>query len=160
MIKRTIRLLLSLIATLACVASLPLAANPSAPVDNAPISPDEPRRIEQFLLLQDHELDQLIAILQRIRDMPEAQRKELAATVDQFRRMSGEQRRSLRDGQRRDTQSPHPQHQQHDNEAWRQMMNSLSPEQRLDIQLRIDSAPRYQRRALRDAILKEWQSQQ
>ncbi len=111
--------------------------------------------IEPFLLLEDHELDELIAILQRIRKMPTEQRIELANTVDRFRRMPEEQRRNLREGAGRRGQSKAI-----DNDTWRQMMSQLSPDQRLDVQLRLQDAPVNERQVVRQTILNEWQSLQ
>lgn len=109
--------------------------------------------VEQFLQLQDHELDELIAILQRLRDMSAQQRSELANTVDRYRRMPAEQRRNLRDGTGRQAFGKHV-----DNDAWRNMMSTLSPDQRLEVHLRLQNAAPAERQATRQAILNQWQS--
>jgi hypothetical protein len=87
--------------------------------------------VEQFLGLTDAELDQVQQVLTRIRAMKPAERAALRAEVDKFRQLPENQRQQLRQGW-----GWMPANIQ---DAWREMMQSATPERRTEIQAKIQS---------------------
>lgn len=139
---------------LAC--SYPLSAqHVESPDCETKTDKGESSGIEPFLMLTDQELDELIVILQSIRQMPHQQRIGLAQTAQRLRAMPDEQRRNLRQGSGRGAYG-----RSFDSDGWRDMMHQLTPGQRLEIQIRLMDTPTPERPSIRQAILEEWRSQQ
>jgi hypothetical protein len=87
--------------------------------------------VEQFLGLSDVELDQMQQVLARIRAMKPAERAALRTEIEKFRQLPEGQRQQLRQGwgwMPRETQ-----------DAWREMMQSATPERRTEIQTKMQA---------------------
>ena len=108
--------------------------------------------VEQFLQLDDEQLDQLIAALTRLRQMTPQQRAALATEVVKFRSLPEDQRRKIRDGWGGGRGQGRPA----DPEAWREMMGSLTPQERLHIQQTLQATPPQERERFRQQVLADW----
>jgi hypothetical protein len=104
--------------------------------------------VEQFLGLSDAELDQMQQVLARIRAMKPAERAALRTEIDKYRQLPEGQRQQLRQGwgwMPREIQ-----------DAWREMMQSATPERRTEIQTKIQSMDPEARLAYRRQLTEEY----
>jgi len=120
------------------------AARPSAEVT-------EFAAVEQFLGLSDAELDQMQQVLARIRAMKPAERAALRTEIAKFRQLPEAQRQHLRQGwgwMSRDIQ-----------DAWREMMQSATPERRAEVQAKLQSMTPDERMTYRRQLSEDYLKQ-
>lgn len=106
-------------------------AEPATPAARPAADVKDFSAVEQFLGLSDAELDQMQQVLARIRAMKPAERAALRAEMEKYRQLPEGQRQQLRQGwggMPREVQ-----------DAWREMMQSATPERRNEIQARLQS---------------------
>lgn len=108
--------------------------------------------VEQFLGLSDAELDQMTQVLARIRAMKPAERAALRTEIDKFRQLPENQRQQLRQGW--GWMPPEIQ------DAWREMMQQATPEQRTEMQNKLqamspDERITYRRKLSEDYLKKK-----
>lgn len=126
----------------ACAADAPTAAaaaNVTAPRPAAELK--DFAAVEQFLGLSDSELDQVQQVLARIRAMKPEERAALRAEIAKFRQLPEGQRQQLRQGwggMPREIQ-----------DAWREMMQSATPERHAEIQRKLQAMTPDERLAYR-----------
>lgn len=120
---------------LAVLLLLLLAARPNVmagePSPRPPAELKELASVEQFLGLSDTELDQMQQVLARIRAMKPEERAALRAEVAKYRQLPEAQRQQLRQGwgwMPREIQ-----------DAWREMMQSATNEERTEIQTKLQA---------------------
>ena len=107
--------------------------------------------VDQFLGLSDAELDQMQQILARIRAMKPAERVALRAEIVKFRQLPDAQRQQLRQGwgwMPRDVQ-----------DAWREMMQSATPERRTEVQTKLQAMTPDERMTYRRQLSEEYLKQ-
>lgn len=107
--------------------------------------------VEQFLGLSDTELDQMQQVLARIRAMKPAERAALRAEVEKYRQLPEAQRQQLRQGwgwMPREVQ-----------DAWREMMQSATPERRTEVQTKLQSMTPDERMTYRRQLTEEYLKQ-
>lgn len=130
-------------------AGSPSATNP-APTPAAA----ELAALEKFLNLSDEELALMEQAIARIRAMSPAQREALRAEIAAFRSLPEPQRQQIRQGWGRESAEIQA--------AWREMMQSATPERRAEVQSKLQSlspeARTAYRRELVEAYLKAKQS--
>jgi hypothetical protein len=104
--------------------------------------------VEQFLGLSDAELDLMQQVLARIRAMSPAERAALRAEIEKYRQLPEGQRQQLRHGwgwMPREIQ-----------DAWREMMQNATPEQRTEIQTKIQAMDPEARLTYRRQLTEEY----
>jgi hypothetical protein len=136
--------LIALVVLTPRVAAAQPAARPAAELK-------ELAAVEQFLGLSDAELDQMQQVLARIRAMKPAERAALRAEVDKFRQLPENQRQQLRQGW-----GWMPQEIQ---EAWREMMQSATPERRTEVQTKMQGMAPDERMAYRRKLSEDYLKQ-
>ena len=107
--------------------------------------------VDQFLGLSDAELDQMQQILARIRAMKPAERVALRTEIEKFRQLPDAQRQQLRQGwgwMPRDVQ-----------DAWREMMQSATPERRTEVQTKLQAMTPDERMTYRRQLSEEYLKQ-
>lgn len=107
--------------------------------------------VEQFLGLSDADLDQMQQVLARIRAMKPAERAALRTEIVKFRQLPEPQRQMMRQGwgwRSRDVQ-----------DAWREMMQSATPERRAEVQAKLQSMDPDERLAYRERLANEYLKQ-
>lgn len=108
--------------------------------------------LEQFLTLNDEELDRLQEALARIRAIPEEERADFAGRIVEFRSLPREERQRLRDGWGRQSD--------HDREDWRRMMRELTPRERRAVHEALEGLSPAEHTERRREILEDWRSRQ
>jgi Protein of unknown function (DUF3106) len=146
--------------------ALAAAARP-LPAADAPAATHSPREIkelaavEQFLDLDDAELDQLQQVIDRIRAMTPDQRTALRREIAAYRQLPETQREQMRRGWGR----THPgmgagsgwgQMPAQIQDGWREMMQGATPEQHAAIQAQLQSLPPDQRTAYRRQLVEAY----
>ena len=104
--------------------------------------------VEQFLGLSDVELDQMQQVLARIRAMKPAERAALRTEIDKYRQLPEGQRQQLRQGwgwMPREIQ-----------DAWREMMQSATPERHAEIQTKLQAMDPEARLTYRRQLAEEY----
>lgn len=132
------------------LASLPGAAAEKSPARSVS-ELKELASVEQFLGLSDAELDQMQQVLARIRAMKPAERVALRAEIDKYRQLPDAQRQQLRQGwgwMPRDVQ-----------DAWREMMQSATPERRNEVQTKLQAMTPDERMTYRRQLSEEYLKQ-
>ena len=127
------------------VAAAPAASRPAAELK-------ELASVEQFLVLTDAELDQMQQVLARLRAMQPAERAALRAEIEKFRQLPDAQRQQLRQGwgwMPREIQ-----------DAWREMMQSATPERRTEVQAKLQAMTADERMTYRRQLSEEYLKQQ
>lgn len=147
--------LLVLVGTAVTGAGLLLAAD--TPAASGPAKSAPPRAaaelkdfaaIEQFLGLSDAELDQVQQVLARVRAMKPEERAALRTEMAKFRQLPEGQRQQLRQGwgwMPREIQ-----------DAWREMMQSASPERHAEIQQKLQAMTPDERLAYRRQLTEDY----
>lgn len=107
--------------------------------------------VEQFLGLSDVELDQMLQVLARIRAMKPAERAALRAEIDKYRQLPEGQRQQLRQGWGWMPAAIQ--------DAWREMMQSATPERRSEIQTKMQAMDPDARMAYRRQLSEEYLKQ-
>lgn len=125
------------------VISLPLlrAAPP-------PAAAHEFAAVEQFLNLDDAELEQLQQVIARLRALSPAERAVLRQEIARYRSLPDDQRQHLRQGWGRIT----PELQA----GWREMMQHATPGRRAEIQSRLQSLSPEEKVAYRRQLVEEY----
>jgi Spy/CpxP family protein refolding chaperone len=126
---------------------LPAAESPAA----SPRSPAELKElatVEQFLGLSDAELEQIQQVIARIRAMKPAERTALRAEIEKYRQLPDAQRQHLRQGW--GWMPPEVQ------DAWREMMQAATPEQRVEMQQKLQAMDPDARLAYRRQLVDEY----
>lgn len=119
------------------------ASNPRTPAELKELS-----AVEQFLGLNDAELDVLQQVLARIRAMKPAERAALRAEIDKYRKLPEQQREQMRrgwGGMPREVQ-----------DAWREMMQGATPERRTEIQAKMQAMDPDARLGYRRQLVEEY----
>jgi len=123
------------------VAAEPTASRPVAELK-------ELASVEQFLGLSDAELDQMQQVLARLRAMKPAERATLRAEIEKYRQLPEAQRQQLRQGwgwMPREIQ-----------DAWREMMQSATPERRTEVQTKLQTMTPEERMTYRRQLTEEY----
>ncbi len=126
------------------VAATPPASRPAAELK-------ELASVEQFLGLTDAELDQMQQVLARLRAMKPAERTALRTEIEKYRQLPDAQRQQLRQGwgwMPRDVQ-----------DAWREMMQSATPERRTEVQTKLQAMTPDERMIYRRQLSEEYMKQ-
>ncbi|MCF7688908.1 MAG: DUF3106 domain-containing protein [Cephaloticoccus sp.] len=113
-----------------------------------PPAEKEMAALEHFLDLTNDDLDQMQRVITRIRSMGPEERAALRREIEKFRGLPEAQRRNLRQGwgaMNRDLQ-----------EGWRQMMQAATPEQRAEIQAKLQAEPPEGKAALRRQLVEDY----
>ena len=124
----------------------PAAATPLPSTASA--SAGELAALEQFLNLSDAELAQMEQVLARLRAMTPTQRAALRDEIATFRKLPEPQRLQLRQGW--GWIPPEIQN------GWREMMQSATPERRVEIQTKLQALPPEQKTAYRRQLVEEF----
>lgn len=155
--KTTIFVLLASALIPVCPTLLRAADTP--PARHSPEELRELSAVEQFLDLSDAQLDQLQAVIARIRAMTPAQRAQLRQEVLQYRRLPDTQRERLRQG----WEERHPGmgrgwgHMPAEiRDAWREMIQQATPEQHAAIQARLQTLSPEERSAYRLRLVEDY----
>jgi len=104
--------------------------------------------LQHFLDLTNDDLDQMQRVITRIRSMGPEERATLRREIEKFRGLPEAQRRNLRQGwgaMNRDLQ-----------EGWRQMMLAATPEQRAEIQARLQAKSPEEKTDLRRKLVEDY----
>jgi hypothetical protein len=128
------------------VGGLAVAAEKSAPRSTAELK--ELASVEQFLGLSDAELDQMQQVLARLRAMKPTERAALRTEIAKYRQLPEAQREQLRQGwgwMPRDIQ-----------DAWREMMQSATPERRTEVQTKLQAMTPDERMTYRRQLSEEY----
>ena len=132
-----------------------LTGSPGAAAEKASSRPvaelKELASVEQFLGLSDAELDQMQQVLARIRAMKPAERATLRAEIEKYRQLPEAQRQQLRQGwgwMPREIQ-----------DAWREMMQSATPERRTEVQTKLQGMTPDERMTYRRQLTEEYLKQ-
>jgi len=107
--------------------------------------------VEQFLGLTDAELDQMQQVLARLRAMKPAERATLRTEIEKYRQLPDAQRQQLRQGwgwMPREVQ-----------DAWREMMQSATPERRTEVQTKLQAMTPDERMTYRRELSEEYLKQ-
>jgi hypothetical protein len=131
---------------LALLLTLGLPAWLGAQSSAAPASPHEMAAVDQFLALDDHALDELLAAITRIRAMSPEERAALRQEIARFRALPDAQRQQLRQGWGGGLGAS-------EQDQWRRLMQSASPERRAEIHARLQALPPAERAAYRQQLL-------
>lgn len=126
-------------------------AETPAPTPKSPAELKELAAVEQFLGLSDAELEQMQQVIARIRAMKPAERAALRTEIEKYRQLPENQRQQLRQGwgwMPRDVQ-----------EAWREMMQTATPERRAEIQGKLQSMDPDTRLTYRRQLVDEYMKQ-
>jgi hypothetical protein len=136
------------------LAPLPLRADP--PANETPFAaarteagpaPDL-AALEQFLNLSDAQLDEMQAALARVRAMLPAERARLRDEILAYRRLPAGERAAIRQGWGHVPAEVR--------EGWREMMQSLDPARRAEIQARLAQLPPAERTACRRELVERY----
>jgi len=106
--------------------------------------------LDQFLAMEDAQLDQLQQAIARVRAMTPAERAGLRVQIAEYRRLPTEQREKVRAGWGWLTEA--------DRNDWPQMMHSISDAERAAIQAEIQALPPEQRATRKHALLEAWRA--
>lgn len=107
--------------------------------------------LEQFLGMDDQQLDKLLAAITRVRAMTPEERQRMREQIASFRQLSPEQREQIRRGWGWLTEQ--------DRNDWPTMMRELPPEQRERVQKEIQSLDPDARAQRKHELLEAWRKQ-
>lgn len=111
---------------------------------------DDLAALDQFLAMDDAQLDQLQQAITRVRAMTPAERANLRARIADYRQLPAEQREKVRAGWGWQSDS--------DRNDWPLMMRSKPEAERSAIQAEIQSLPPEQRATRKHELLETWRA--
>lgn len=111
---------------------------------------DDLAALDQFLTMDDAQLDQLQQAITRVRSMTPAERASLRTRIADYRRLPVEQREKVRAGWGWLNEA--------DRNDWPSMMRSLPEAERSAIQTEIQSLSPDQRATRKNTLLKAWRA--
>lgn len=126
---------------LGLVAPLRAANQPEA-------APRELATLEQFLALDDAQLDQMQQAIARVRAMKPAERAQLRAKIDEFRRLPAGEREQLRRGWGHESSAMR--------DGWREMMQSLDDAGRAELRRKLDGLSPDEKAELRRELVEKF----
>lgn len=139
------------IGLLAVLAGVPVDAGGAGKAAAGSIA--EMAALEQFLSLEDEQLDQMLAALQRVRALSPQERAAMLEQIRQYRALPPEERRQLRDGWQGGRGSGRIAEQ----DKWRRMVNALPAAERERLQRFLQTIPQGERAPYREQLLEAWQ---
>lgn len=111
---------------------------------------DEMAALEHFLHMSDDQLAAMASAIERVRNLSPEERRQLEKQIAAYRKLPASQREQIRSGWASEE----------DWDDWREMIQSVSEEERSRIQNSLQALPFEERAAHKHSLLESWRADQ